>query len=88
MDMNLTDKSVSQIAGIIRADWTQGGKKVYFGAVPYLDAMRSMDKVTDDYFADSGPSVIRYFLANATTWKGEVARAVKAELNKRIKGVY
>ena len=69
-----------EIVGLIRADW----KKVYFGAVPYLQAMQTMDEADSAYGAESGHSIIRYFLSNATTWKGDTARAVKKELKRRI----
>jgi hypothetical protein len=52
------------------------------GAVPYLDAMCELNSINDNYYYDSGESVVRYFLANANTWRGEKARAVKAELKK------
>ena len=69
------------IAAEIRADWT----KVYFGAVPYLDAMRDLDKITDKYGEDSADDVVIYFLSNAKTWRGPIARRVKAELKAMIK---
>ena len=69
------------IAREIEADW----KKVYFGAVPYLNAMKSLDKVTEAYGMDSGRSMVAYFLSNATTWRGEKAREIKKELNKMVK---
>ena len=71
-------RSISTIAREIRADW----QKPYFGAVPYLSAMHSLDSIEDNYYEDSGKSVVLYFLANAQTWKGEKARAIKAELKK------
>ena len=71
-------RSISTIAREIRADWNNP----YFGAVPYLSAMQSLDSITDNYYEDSGKSVVLYFLANASTWKGEKARAIKAELKK------
>ena len=71
-------RSIAVIAREIRADW----KKPYFGAVPYLDAMCELSSINDNYYYDSGESVVRYFLANANTWRGEKARAVKAELKK------
>ena len=71
-------RSISTIAREIRADWA----KPYFGAVPYLQAMHSLDSIDDDYYEDSGKSVVLYFLANASTWRGEKARAIKAELKK------
>ena len=64
------------IAEEIQANWP----KVHFGAVPYLHAMTTMDSITDNYGCDSGESVVLYFLSNATTWRGEVARRIKAEL--------
>lgn len=73
-------RSLSTIAAEIRADW----KNVYFGAVPYLNAMRSLDKVTDNYGADDGESIVRYFLSNASSWRGETAKRVKAELKKMV----
>ena len=75
-----SDMNLSQIARVIRGDW----KKVYFGAVPYLDAMRSLDSIDDSYGFDSGSSIVRYFLGNASTWRGEIAKAVKAELKSRL----
>lgn len=71
-------RSISTIAREIRADWTNP----YFGAVPYLSAMQSLDSIDDNYYEDSGKSVVLYFLANANTWRGEKARAIKAELKK------
>ena len=74
-------RNLSEIAREIRKDWT----KVYFGAVPYLDAMGTLNSITDSYGFDSGKSIVAYFLANAGTWRGEVARNVKKELNKMLK---
>lgn len=74
-------RSIFEIAAEIRKDW----KKPYFGAVPYIDAMFSLDKITDNYGADTGKYVVLYFLANATTWRGEVARRIKAELKAMAK---
>ena len=75
------DLSISAIARLIKKDWT----KVYFGAVPYLDAMYSLRTVKDTFGCDSGKSIVAYFLCNASTWRGETAKIIKAELNKRIK---
>ena len=69
-------RSLFTISVDIRKDW----KKPYFGAVPYINAMGSLDDITDDYGYDSGRSVVLYFLANAGTWKGDVARRIKKEL--------
>ena len=74
-------RSLKEIAAEIRSDW----KKTYFGAVPYLDAMSQVDSVDDAYGVEDGRTQVVYFLANATTWRGEVARRVKAELNAMLK---
>lgn len=75
--------TLGAIARMIRKDW---GSKVNFAAKPYLNAMASLDDINDDYGQDSGKSVVNYFLANASTWRGPVAKAVKAKLNKLVKG--
>lgn len=80
MPANKQTRPLYEIASDIRADW----KNVYFGAMPYLAAMRDLDKVTDNFMYDSGDSIVRYFLANARTWKGEKAREVKAELKAML----
>jgi hypothetical protein len=78
---NIQNLSISQIASLVVRDW----KSVYFGAVPYLEAMQTLQNINDNYGADSGKSIVVYFLSNAQTWKGDVAREVKKELNRRIK---
>lgn len=74
-------RPIFEIASEIRKDW----KKPYFGAVPYLEAMGTITTINEDYYADSAKSVVLYFLANAQTWRGEVARRVKAELKEMVK---
>lgn len=77
-----TVRPLGVIASEIRADW---GRKVYFGAKPYLDAMASLNKISDNYYLDSGQSIVLYFLANARTWRGETAKRIKVELKKMAK---
>ena len=77
----LKEKSISELAEIIREDFTP----VYFGAVPYLDAMTRIDTLSDSYGLDSAKSIVLYFLSNAGTWKGETAREIKKELKRRCK---
>jgi hypothetical protein len=82
LENRLKTMLIYEIAELIYREW----KNVYFGAKPYLDAMMSLTNITDDFGADSGKSIVIYFLGNATTWRGPVAKAVKAELNRRYKG--
>ena len=74
-------RTLQDIAREIRSDW----KSPYFGAVPYLDALSSLGSVKDQYGYDSGRDMVIYFLSNATTWRGETARKVKAELKALLK---
>jgi hypothetical protein len=65
---------------VIADEITRLWKPVNFAAEPYLNAMRSLQSVTDNYGYDSGDSIVRYFLSNARGWKGADARRIKAEL--------
>ena len=69
------------IAKDIRNDW----QKPYFGAVPYLGAMSSLGSMSESYGCDPADNIVAYFLGNATTWRGETARKIKAELNGMLK---
>lgn len=78
-------RSISQIAYEIQTSW----KNVYYGAVPYLSAMYHIKSIDDEhgdvmYGDDTARSVVRYFLSNATGWRGEDARRIKAELKVMI----
>ena len=77
-------RKIYEIAAEISRDW----KKVYFGAEPYLNALHQLESLDDMYGYERAPGIIRYFLGNARTWKGEKAKAIKAELNSMIKGRY
>tara|TARA_A100001201_G_C4039427_1_gene186193 strand:- start:316 stop:543 length:228 start_codon:yes stop_codon:yes gene_type:complete len=73
-------RPIYEIAGDIRSDWT----KVSPYALPYLEAMEDLDSVEDRYLFDSARSVINYFLANASGWKGDTAREIKKELKGMV----
>lgn len=73
-------RTISSIARDIQADW----KKINYAAAPYLHAMLTIHGTSGNYYQDSAESVIRYFLANAGTWRGPVAKAIKAELRSMI----
>ena len=74
-------RNICEIAKEIKQDW----KKVYFGAVPYLDAMMSLRTIDDLFYQDSAESIITYFLANASTYRGENAKRLKLELKLKLK---
>ena len=75
-------RSLSAIAREIRKHWP----KPYFGSVPYLDAMGSLNTMSDHYGADDARGIVLYFLSNATSWRGPEAKRIKAELNAMLKG--
>ena len=70
-----------EIAREIRNDW----KKINYSAKPYLDAMASLGSINEQYYYDSGKSVVLYFLSNASSWRGETAKRIKAELRSMTK---
>ena len=74
-------RPIYEIAKEIRKDW----KNIYFGTVPYVDAMQELNQITDKYYLDSAKSIILYFLANASSWRGETAKRIKAELKAMAK---
>jgi hypothetical protein len=47
--------------------------------------MSTLDDINQPYGYDSGESIVRYFLCNATTWRGAHARRIKAELKGMLK---
>lgn len=69
------------IANDIEMDW--GNMSPY--AKPYWEAMQQLNWITDTYYYDSAESVLRYFLANANTWKGETAKRIKQEIKDILK---
>lgn len=79
--MAQTTRPLYEIAADIRKDW---GAKVNFAAKPYLDAMASLNSIKDNYGWDSGSTIVRYFLSNASSWRGETAKAIKKELKSMV----
>lgn len=77
----MADRPLYKIAVEIRDNW----ENVNYAAEPYLEAMEALNSVHDNYYCDSGKSVVLYFLANASSWRGDVARRIKAELKALVK---
>ena len=74
-------RNLNHVAQEIRKCW----ESPYFGAVPYLEAMLTMNHIMENYGCDSAESIVAYFLGNAQTWRGEDARRIKKELNAMLK---
>lgn len=64
----------------VAEDITKAWDKPYFGAEPYLKAMRYVSSPEDRFGHDNGRSLVVYFLANAASFRGNDARKLKAEL--------
>ena len=75
-------RPLREIALDVLMDW----KNVSYAAVPYLHAMSELDSVGDMYGQDPARHVVNYFLGNATSWHGSVARRIKAELRAMVNG--
>jgi hypothetical protein len=75
-------QSISTIAREISHDW----KNVSYAAKPYLQAMHSLDNANDSYGYDSAKAIVSYFLANASSYRGDTAKTHKSAL-KAIVGI-
>ena len=73
-------RTLSMIARDIRTSW----KPVHPWAAPYVDAMLTLGSIDDMYFEDSAREIVVRFLGNATMWRGEKARSIKAELKAML----
>ena len=74
-------RTINQIASEIENSWAN----VNYAARPYLDAMHTLTNINDNYMYDSARSVVLYFLSNASSWRGDKAKAIKAELKAMLK---
>ena len=78
-------RSLSEIAREIHGECNT--KDWYVYAEAYVVPMMSLDSMSDRFYEDTAESVVSYALANLTSWRGENARRIKAELNGMLKGV-
>ena len=81
----MSDQKTVRPLSTIAAEISQTWPNVNYAAKPYLAAMRSLDSVNDSYLYEDGKSVVLYFLSNATSWRGDDARRIKAELKALVK---
>ena len=66
-----------EIAADIKRNWNP----VYFGAVPYLDALGTLSTMADSYYEDDAATIVHYLLSNmGSKFKGPEAARLKAEL--------
>lgn len=81
--MNKDNRTFQQIAKDIKSIWLN----VYFGAVPYLEALLKLNTTDPNakYHHDTAENIARYFLGSAQTFRGADARKLKEELKDLIK---
>jgi len=72
-------ESPATLGAIVKADW---GGKVYFGAVPYLQALLEMDSFDQQYYQEYGRHIGLRFLGQAFSYRGPVAKAVKLRIKE------
>jgi hypothetical protein len=60
------------------------GKPWFAYAKPYVEALCTISTTADNYGADTGKSIVLYALSNLSSWRGETAKAVKAELKLHL----
>jgi hypothetical protein len=63
-----------------------GWPEPYFGARPYIHALRYLGTMDDKYYEDTADEIVQRFLTNARTWRGPVAKRIKAELRGMLAG--
>ena len=75
-------RTFQQIARDVKSTWMN----VYFGAVPYLEALLTLDTTDPEalYGIETAGDIARYFLANAQTFRGADAKRLKAELKSML----
>lgn len=75
-------RTYAQIAKDIKSIWLN----VYFGAVPYLEALLALNTTDPNtmYYAETAGNIAAYFLANAQTFRGEKAKKLKNELKSML----
>jgi len=75
-------RPLKEIAAEIRADWKP---RINGAAEPYVAAMSEISCCREQYGLETGFDMVRGFLMNAQTWRGEVAREIKTELRVMLK---
>lgn len=81
--MNESPRPLNELAEII---YKEGRGKSWFNiAKHYVEPMFDMVDATEDYYYDSGTSVVLYALSNLQYWRGDVAKQVKLEMKQHLK---
>jgi hypothetical protein len=77
-------KPLYAYAALIKRDYASKGKPVYYAAVPYVEALHGLRDLSDSYGYDDAEGIVIRLLGNLSTWRGETATRVKAELKAAL----
>jgi hypothetical protein len=56
----------------------------FYTAVPYINALRYTDKLTDAVGCEDAKTQVLYMLGNLQTYRGETAKRIKSELKSML----
>jgi hypothetical protein len=84
--LNTIEKTTVRPLYVIARDIYKVWPKVNYAAKPYLEAMTDLTSIEDKYGYDNARSIVLYFLSNASSFRGDQAKALKLEL-KSIAGI-
>jgi|688.fasta_scaffold641271_1 hypothetical protein len=84
--LDLSPFTVDALARFALNDPTLTGNARTF-ARPYLEALTACETLADNYGADSARMLAAYAVSNLGAWRGDSARAWKAEMNARLRKV-
>jgi hypothetical protein len=81
-DSDLREADLRELVAMIYADWDM----IDPAAAAYLHAIDVNDCVDldDPVGNETADLQLRYFLVHAAAWRGATARAIKAELRRRL----
>lgn len=79
----MAKRTFKEIVKEIRTLWS----KPYVGAVPYLEALGTINSSDKDapYLFEMAADLVPYLLSNMTTFRGADAKRIKAELKEMVK---
>lgn len=81
-------RSLYRIADEIRLDWRYKENKqtaMADAAKPYVAALSQLNSIKDNFGYDPAKEIVARFLSNAKSWRGPVAKRIKAELRALLK---
>lgn len=83
--IDLSNYDISDLAWYVIRDHHSRQKPFSGAVIPYLDAMRKCTTLNDQYGCESAQSIVLHFLGNFSSARGEVSKAVRVELKKRLR---